>query len=439
MGLNDSAQHASASAAMYSPTPGKVQKYGRKQSNLQAAPGNIVKALNAMPGPSNMKSENEMPARNTDQSTLMSQELSDSVPQPTSQSFGCCSQKPQAPTPAPSRGFSCGNPCAPSTDTAVPDTQKRAAHTPSWDDMPFTQTSAPQLSYWQNSSAPAQGQLMQPYEMHGPQFQPTSYIDSYTQDVSSSTPLAYSGQMNGLGISQSMTQFASDHTHNPSYVASKTFGDDLDRECNCGDDCQCLGCASHPFNNTTLQHVQEMGVMMTFDGDQTPDPMASAYQSSPSQGSTSAPMNFSFMHSAPSLDHGVHNNSLDAYADPNSNLPSGYSSPLPTGHPLNQQLMHTSEYYTIEYPVGLPGTCSDVTGSCQCGSDCSCVGCLTHRGHNGVPAPIPESSITEYPEQHPSYAQPSPTSSPSRTSHIPVLDNVSMPCMSPRTLETSMI
>jgi hypothetical protein len=32
----------------------------------------------------------------------------------------------------------------------------------------------------------------------------------------------------------------------------------------------------------------------------------------------------------------------------------------------------------------LPG-CNDVTGTCQCGDGCACVGCLTHGGHNGVP------------------------------------------------------
>jgi len=32
----------------------------------------------------------------------------------------------------------------------------------------------------------------------------------------------------------------------------------------------------------------------------------------------------------------------------------------------------------------LPG-CSDATGTCQCGDGCSCEGCLTHGGHNGIP------------------------------------------------------
>lgn len=181
---------------------------------------------------------------------------------------------------------------------------------------------------------------------------------------------------------------------------------------------------------------------MTFDGDEhTPEAIANAYGSPPFHAGTAAtPLNY-FMQHGPSMDNAIPQNTYDPYSDPNSAIPSGYSSPLRPGQPLNQQLMHPSEYYTLEYPVGIPSACSDVTGSCQCGNDCSCVGCLTHSGHNGMPleAPIPESSVATTVEQQASSHGPSPTTSAGHTPRIPVLENVSMPCLSSRTLETSMI
>jgi hypothetical protein len=252
-------------------------------------------------------------------------------------------------------------------------------------------------------------------------------------------PMGYSNPMNGLGISQpSMGPYMLNHSHS-AYPMQAAPGGDPCHDCSCGEDCQCLGCAAHPFNTTTRKHVQEMGAMITFNGDDKSPEIINPYQSTPFQGTTPpAPFNY-YMQGTPSIDHGFQHNPFDGYSDPNSAMPSGYSSPL-AGPGLNHQLMHPSEYYTLEYPVGLPSTCSDVTGSCQCGSDCSCVGCLTHSGHNGfsLNASIPETPFPENTEQQgPSHV--SHTSSATPTSRIPVLDNVSVPCLSPRTMETSMI
>jgi len=45
--------------------------------------------------------------------------------------------------------------------------------------------------------------------------------------------------------------------------------------------------------------------------------------------------------------------------------------------------MQPAAYYTVEYPVGFLDPCTNLTGTCQC-NDCTCIGCLTHDGHNGV-------------------------------------------------------
>lgn len=274
-----------------------------------------------------------------------------------------------------------------------------------------------------------------------PHSQPQMAQMGMSVGVTSPPSLAYSNPMNGLGITQpSMGPYM---LNNLEPSCNAPLSGDSCHECSCGEDCQCLGCAAHPFNTTTRKHVQEMGAMITSNGDDKNSEVINPYKSSPYQGGTpSTPFPY-FMQSTPSMDHGFQPMPFDSYSDPNSTLPSGYSSPLSASHHINQQLMHPSEYYTLEYPVGLPSACSDMTGSCQCGSDCSCVGCLTHSGHNGLSldVPIPEHPIANTADRQtqPSRHAPHTNSATSQTSRIPVLDNVSVPCLSPRTLETSMI
>lgn len=456
-GSEESSQPTTASVPQVaSPSSGKVQKSGRRQSHIQAAPESIAKALEAIsdnlkgeefnPNISARPSPYETPGQNGFDSNDISKQNStpSSMPregQPTPQGAterSCCSQKPDPP-PLVSNGGSCssGKSTARSTADATPNNAHGSIAPPNtWSDLPYMNYSTSRMPTWQNAAN--QPQPLQPPGMHNSQAQPP-YMRNYTPNIPS-TP--YTNMMDGLGISQpAMSSFPSNHMQNPGFT-SISLGSDPCHDCKCGEDCQCLGCAAHPFNNTTRQHVQEMGVLMTFDDDEhTPEAITSGYQSPFFQSNpVTTPSNFFSQHSS-SMSHPLAHDAYDPYSDPHSTMPNGYSSPLQTDHSLNQQLMHTSEYYTLEYPVGIPGSCSDVTGSCQCGSDCSCVGCLTHSGHNGVPleAPVPESSVPRPTEQHFSSHVSSTTNSTGQTSRNPVLGDVSLPCMSPRPLETSMI
>ncbi|OKP06496.1 hypothetical protein PENSUB_6486 [Penicillium subrubescens] len=435
-----------------SPSSGKIQKSGRRQSNIQATPENIAKALEAMPeslkledGTSNYLGN--LPSYQSEQDDFNDNRShqTTSLPQGSTQAANgssCCSQKPQTPPVAQAASQATGSCCSgkkPVSNSVADGVANSHGSKPkqptSWTDMSYMNFPAQQMPSWQNSMASTQENFIPSYAMQNTRAQ-SFYMNGYTPNVSS-TP--YSNSMNGLGIAPSnMTTFPMDHSQNSAY-ASTTLSGDTSHDCSCGDDCQCLGCAAHPFNNTTRQHVQEMGVMMTFDGDDsTPEAMANTYNPPSFQtNAATTPINF-FMQQTPAMDHGIHQNSFESYSDPNSTMPRSYSSPLSA---FNQQLMHPSEYYTIEYPVGIPSACSDVTGSCQCGNDCSCVGCLTHSGHNGVTLdpPITDASVANPTETgHSPHGTPTMTAG-SHTSRIPVLENVSMPCLSPRTLETSMI
>ncbi|KAJ5727924.1 hypothetical protein N7493_005744 [Penicillium malachiteum] len=439
-----------------SPALGKIQKPGRRQSHIHAAPENIMKALEAMP--ENVKQEdgsstfmgglpahqptpngNHSPRRNSSYAPPAAPAHAQESNGKSGNTKSCCSSKPPPIPAAPSGGGSCCG--GKSSTSAVPShmetLQPRTKQPTTWNDMSYMNASLPQNS-WQNSMPSTQASYMPSFGIHEHQSSPYfQNMDSYSANASSAQ---YPNLMNGLGISQAPIASFSSVAHN-GYAHTTTPVGDPCHDCKCGDECQCLGCAAHPFNNTTRQHVQEMGVMMTFDDDEhSPDGMARSYQPH-SYPSTTAPtpLNF-FMQQTPSMDNAMHHNSFDPYSNPNSAMPSGYSSPLPAGHQLNQQLMHPSEYYTLEYPVGIPSACSDVTGSCQCGNDCSCVGCLTHSGHNGVPleAPLPEQSVHNGTD-HQVYHENHHTSTGAHSSRIPTFENMPVSCCSPRKFETSMI
>ncbi|CAG7978732.1 unnamed protein product [Penicillium salamii] len=465
-----------------SPAPGKVQKSGRRQSTMQAAPQNIARALDSMPD--NLKFEEGTPGFLSNRPLQSELDASSKLhaflkptPAPSPQEparessqsppvSSCCSQKPKAPTPAPAHasanvshpqpaqnGGSCCSsrpPAASQPEHQEPNKQKFHPSA-AWNDQSYMRFSDPQMTSWQNQAIHPRANYMhhtigqtQPQQHFPPNgyvqmlpshSQPSMSHNGISLGVTSPPSMTYQNSINGLGITQpSLDPFRLSQPQ--SSFAAPSDGDPC-HDCSCGEDCQCLGCAAHPFNTTTRKHVQEMGTMITFNGDERNSDVINPYQTASFQGG--APPNAFpyFMQSTQTLDQGFQPHPYNGYSDPNSALPSGYSSPLATNHHRNQPLMHPSEYYTLEYPVGLPSACSDVTGSCQCGSDCSCVGCLTHSGHSGFSLDMtaPENPIPDTAELQ---SSPHPRQ-PSSDSRNQMLDNLSVPCLSPRTLETSMI
>lgn len=443
-----------------SPASCKVQKPGRRQGSVQHVPENIARALESMPV--NIKFEDTTSENQTGLSSYpldhngfnlnlssngayrpSSTPQEPSYPPQRTNESSCCSKKPPPPPVVPSTGGSCcsGKSSSQSTTPLVPNVPGFHEQPTAWNNTSYSGF-APTHMAWHDSMAStqpsAQSQIVPHYGL--PEHHvPPAYVNGFSQNGTS----AYTHSANGLGIAQSsMPSYASTPSQSSAYTPNHVGGDPS-HDCQCGEECQCLGCAAHPFNNTTRQRVQEMGEMMTIGGDK---PSFEPYHSPPFQGTQNWER---FNYLPQGLDHGIPQNSFDPYSDqPHIRQPptftSTYSSPVPNDHVMNEQLMHTSEYYTLEYPVGIPSACSDVTGSCQCGNDCSCVGCLTHSGHNGVSlgpplqdATLPSHSIPEHlvsPGE-----QVTPTTSSVQTSRVPALENLSVPCLSPRTLETSMI
>lgn len=166
--------------------------------------------------------------------------------------------------------------------------------------------------------------------------------------------------------------------------------------CNCGAGCECLGCAAHPFNATTRSHVQSLGAIIA-RGEH--DSLSSTH-SPPNYDVPPDPL-FPIHNLGPVLPHCYNSNvspnpstsTLSAHLSAATISASDpWSSPPSNGVGEQQVPFLSSEYYTMEFPMDAPGltaSCADVSGSCQCGDDCACIGCLTHTGHNGIPLDVP--------------------------------------------------
>ncbi|KAL2827638.1 hypothetical protein BDW59DRAFT_56571 [Aspergillus cavernicola] len=147
--------------------------------------------------------------------------------------------------------------------------------------------------------------------------------------------------------------------------------------CNCGPKCNCYACPDHPYNEVTVQHVQEMGLIIaqdtqTFDN-QNNHQTVHINGNHPNGHHMGQPL----VDPEPHLSHGY---------DP---MPGeeccGIDDRAPDFHDVQaldsfsaDHLMAPGAYYTYEYQIGLPGACAGEAGDCQCGPSCSCLGCLTH-------------------------------------------------------------
>ncbi|EHA18177.1 hypothetical protein ASPNIDRAFT_207997 [Aspergillus niger ATCC 1015] len=430
--------------------PNKIQKPIKRQ--VKTAPENLTKALNSIPEFGNQQLEHGKLGRPSPY-TAQEQRLSSSYdiikqePTPSHKAFerasedkapqggSCCSRKPQPSqtiTPevqAPAVQRSCCSKSKP----AAQDVEMEGSilnssdyfHPPVFDsdNARYTPNSIPQVSTWQDFQAAKQSQYMQPFALpvsesgYLPMAGPAADIRPKPLDFQH--PPAFN---NYDLFSNQTSQQPSENTQNVVADPESTASDDA-HDCSCGDGCQCLGCASHPFNNTTRQHVQQMGLLVALNDDEQSPERLNSHRGSPlqSQPPDFSSLQYSLTNFGNPLGEGFHPVAMHPYAqqgtDP-SHVNNGYSSP-PADY-LGQQLMVPSEYYTLEYSVGLPSACVDTTGSCQCGNDCTCVGCLTHSGHNGLPLEpaMPESNWDHM--NLPGFSMDAAGHSPSQ---MPVMDN----------------
>ena len=235
---------------------------------------------------------------------------------------------------------------------------------------------------------------------------PTKDIETWSQSSHSTTLYTTSpahstasNSLNSLHISQlhqGLNDFSQINSHCGVFCSERPAALSEDgglmfspaHNCNCGDTCSCLGCAAHPYNATTRHHVQDLGHILEegYDGDHLQSRPTSSYGALDSMidihdmSTEVAPAVAEYpLLSSLANPHQIH--------DPTVNGGTEVSEFVGVNSNLHiEPIYSSSSYYTMEFPMDdgdLFIGCTDVSGSCQCGSDCACIGCLTHTGHDG--------------------------------------------------------
>ncbi|KAI0434197.1 hypothetical protein F5Y09DRAFT_281113 [Xylaria sp. FL1042] len=116
--------------------------------------------------------------------------------------------------------------------------------------------------------------------------------------------------------------------------------------CGCGEGCQCLGCATHPFNSAMQEYV------------------LSALQDGQSI--------------SPSLSSGDIHGAVNGTSETS---PGVLASPVADGSPASEAgSTGMNDYLFVAYCPGSPQ-------SCPCGDECACVGCMIHCEPRSPPTP----------------------------------------------------
>ena len=125
--------------------------------------------------------------------------------------------------------------------------------------------------------------------------------------------------------------------------------------CSCGDTCQCIGCAAHPYNDATQDYVRSAWASMNVE--QPPGEIFSNGQPlSESNGSIA-----------------VQPQGLESMSSPTALTPSSTAS----GN-VEEQSLSAADFFFVNYPFMSDG-CGGDTQSCPCGDDCQCLGCTIHN------------------------------------------------------------
>lgn len=159
----------------------------------------------------------------------------------------------------------------------------------------------------------------------------------------------------------------------------------LTHSCTCGPSCQCVFCVAHPYNATTRDRVQTLAHLLPDETEYVPrSPLQASFKPRFQTSAESSPM-------VPATNR-MHINEILHPSDLSQSTPfspadfgSEIYQEIPNGSlgEVTQPAISSAEYLTMAYdynPMEL-GRCTDATGTCRCGDDCTCIGCWTHSGH----------------------------------------------------------
>ncbi|ODH17277.1 hypothetical protein ACO22_06278 [Paracoccidioides brasiliensis] len=419
----------------------RIQKRSSRRSSLQTAPELVAKVVDEMETASNDNKVSSSPARNVrcshkteryflpprtsadcsnGQSPNGGLHLPDLLPtqpqaqgsalEPPSTNDGCCaSRKPMEPSSQPSRSCcSTNSPKSEEFDATVGEFKQEDGARSSQQPNPHqsAQTIPPDRN-WEHGSFLTPDLSVQTQEQHNivPHFPNRNSIPHFQMRGSSSTPVTGYPSPNAVSqyqpIHHPQSPFSSSNIPAVAFHSPRLPNDSQLHNCVCGDDCQCLGCASHPFNKTTREHVQQMGYLLNFADDDQQSERSDNNANKPSFDGPPVPAEFEYHNWSPSSLPFQNSHQLP-WNGPHTRPTLNGSGSSPSGGPTvyssnrGEMMMQPAAYYELEYPADYLDPCTNMTGTCQCGINCSCVGCLTHSGHDGVQlelSPPPDTTL----------------------------------------------
>ena len=126
--------------------------------------------------------------------------------------------------------------------------------------------------------------------------------------------------------------------------------------CVCGDECECLNCPEHIYNQTTRNNVRDLSQIMADDLPRTRPASMQENMFSAIEQSNGFQMPFSPFSMANNMHQGESQRSGAQFQDPSS-----------------------QDYYLVQYQMDpYHMQCAQPDGTCPCGPDCTCTNCLTH-------------------------------------------------------------
>ncbi|KAF4839901.1 Protein GRISEA [Colletotrichum siamense] len=226
--------------------------------------------------------------------------------------------------------------------------------------------------------SPFQTPIAMPQGMYQSYFQPTifTYPPQYGSYMSPLQPAQWRQTMEALQYGQPSPQPAGFNMPAPlGFVPEGTnlaMDESTSHMCSCGDGCQCVGCAAHPYNDATQDYVRSAWNSMMEDG----------YAAT--NGGTNGTHGANGHSEATTNGAGVrgvekHTNGESGGSPPAPQTPSDAASGL-----SEEQALSASDFFFVTYPFDGDG-CAGETSSCPCGDDCQCLGCTIHNN------PLPES------------------------------------------------
>ncbi|KAG6039542.1 hypothetical protein E4U41_002470 [Claviceps citrina] len=155
-------------------------------------------------------------------------------------------------------------------------------------------------------------------------------------------------------------------------------------QCSCGDACQCIGCAAHPYNDATQDYVRSAWNLMKeesqnghgYNSGSTPCHDGSVDGADVSSGACEEAANPSCCHETTTPNKANHDGG--AWSPAAGHTPSDTASGMG-----EEQALSASDFFFVSYPFG--DSCAGDTVSCPCGDDCQCIGCAIHSNPGRVP------------------------------------------------------